>query len=1003
MDVKYEFLPRLFLRSPLYSFARYDLDRLPEVLEKQVFRNALWLASPDLYRQLSARGFDFQKLTEKQQHTLYKYYNRMCFRPTPFGSFASFTSLEWSDTGTLYLQPDDQASLHLEPDQALLSYLWSTKGAQSMDRLVSLNPTLYRLEREFRFIRSVPDARGKYHFTIEALEAEVFYIRLIARLRKNNLPVTELRQWVRSHLSCTENEAMVYIHFLLEAQVLLGPETGQIIGLGSVAMRSVFPGWVPGQKMFGTVLLSAAGPLEAWTAPVSNQSQEKQAPQQCFYAALERPLQSGGADRADQRELQKAIRILQQLALPADLADLQRFIRAFKAKFDLEKVPLLLALDPDAGISYANLGGGPSSAEALPEIRFPDPVAANNMAEWTEAHQVLFRLWRDTARDDHAPLQLNEQDILPLPASRHPRRWPVTMAVMYRRTEDHLLLEQAGGVTAAALIGRFSVFSEQVGELARSLAAEEQRYHPGLIFADIAQLNDLHVDNINRRQKIYPYTIPVNVYTETNDPAVIRPDDLYVSVVDDELILESKRLGKRVMPRLATAYNFHHNELAVFRLLGDLQYQGLHTGLFMDLERFFPGMDFYPRVVAEGVILACAKWKLDETVLKALSDEREDDAWTKVRNFRIQHHLPQRLSMGTGDQQLVFDLGDRREAAFFLQCIEPLKTATLQEYLLPDRSVKNGNKPLAGQFIAFLKHGEKIYDDLPARNRVSYAGVTREFLPGSNWLYLKIYCTTESANLILLLILKPSLEKNASAVREWFFIRYYDQAHHLRIRINVRDGLAGRLLVAVKAHVDSAPNGKMVRVFQADTYRRELERYGPDLIELAEHHFYRSSELLLQCIDEEAQETANLTEFQVAFLSAYHLLMAFQEDLPGAKRFTGLMVDAFQAEFGGTKELKIGMDAKYRVLKPGLTAIFQLQGEGSGLIKIGGDLLTKLIAWTEHIAAAAGHKTADEKTRLAGDLIHMHLNRAFRDNQRQQEFLVYYCLHKYITGRLARE
>src|ERR1700753_2600742 len=91
----YNFLPELFLRAPYYSFAGYDPERLEEVLKDRGFRNGLFLASPAFYNELKKKEFELHKLAEKEKHSVSKYYNRMCFRPTPFGSFASFSLLTW--------------------------------------------------------------------------------------------------------------------------------------------------------------------------------------------------------------------------------------------------------------------------------------------------------------------------------------------------------------------------------------------------------------------------------------------------------------------------------------------------------------------------------------------------------------------------------------------------------------------------------------------------------------------------------------------------------------------------------------------------------------------------------------------------------------------------------------------------------------------------------------------------------------------------------------------
>ncbi|KIA90917.1 hypothetical protein OC25_23750, partial [Pedobacter kyungheensis] len=119
----YRFLPEVFLRAPYYSFSGYDLSRLPEVLQQQAFRNAVFLASAGFYRLLEKKEFDFDRLTDKEKHSLFKYYNRMCFRSTPFGSFSSFTLLQWGSGGQVRLSEADESVLHLLPDQAMLREL----------------------------------------------------------------------------------------------------------------------------------------------------------------------------------------------------------------------------------------------------------------------------------------------------------------------------------------------------------------------------------------------------------------------------------------------------------------------------------------------------------------------------------------------------------------------------------------------------------------------------------------------------------------------------------------------------------------------------------------------------------------------------------------------------------------------------------------------------------------------------------------------------------------
>ena len=44
----------------------------------------------------------------------------------------------------------------------------------------------------------------------------------------------------------------------------------------------------------------------------------------------------------------------------------------------------------------------------------------------------------------------------------------------------------------------------------------------------------------------------------------------------------------------------------------------------------------------------------------------------------------------------------------------------------------------------------------------------------------------------------------------------------------------------------------------------------------------------------------------------------------------------------------------------------------------------------------------ERREQLLADIIHMHLNRLFADRQREQELVVYYCLHKQRLAARAK-
>jgi thiopeptide-type bacteriocin biosynthesis protein len=922
----YRFLDGLLLRAPFYSFSRYAPERLPQVLLSKEFQQAVQLASPVFYGLVKKKEFDFNKLSDKERFTLLKYYNRMCFRPTPFGAFASFTALDWADgraelahhrESCLYLLPEDPP----EQDEPL----------RETDRL-SLSPLLYRLKTEFRFIRRhLPEGEDKYRFTLDALAAEPLTVKLLARLEKGSEMAAGLARWMTGETGCAAGQALDYLNFLRAQQVL----------------------YVTGARR---PLISDQNP------EVQGRNRPSFDPDTRYYAVMERPGE-GGASAADRKELEKGVAALQML-YPAEVQTggaLARFITAFSARFADQKIPLLEALDPDAGVSYE---GSP-----LP----PAPA-------WTTTHRLFLRLWlQNAARGPYDPILISNEDLAA--EERNEPRYPATTSLLFRRAGDALLIEHAGGATATALAGRFSLFSDRVLHICRGIAASEKAANPGVVFADVSCTSGPHVDNINSRRRIYDHEISLGNVSDDADPErLLLPAALVLSVQGGELVLESTRLQKRVMPRLSTAFNHRHNGLGLFRLLCDMQYQGVRASLGLDLEMFFPGLPFYPRVSYGRCVLAQAKWKLDGAQLHG--------GLLALRNVCERFRLPRQVSCGIGDQQLVFDLSDETEALFFLRYIEGKEELTLTEYLPSGRSVASGHRELAGQYLAFLAHDQSLYRPSPAPFKVPVVKMRRTFVPGSEWLYIKLYCTPTASLKVLLEIVAPVLRANREHYAAWFFVRYADPEPHIRLRVCQNGTSSGILLSALARRASTGGRAELVRAFRVDTYERELERYGPDLMSDAEAVFCAGSELALAALRAELPETS------FAVLTAFHMCRIFLSSAEQCLQFAARSAEVFAAEFSLDKTQRIQMDAAYRKQRTSLTGIFAQQPQKRKM--------RRLVKAMKGLSTAAAGVSSERRLRLLSDICHMQLNRCFTTDQRRQEMEVWYYLQKFLTAQAAR-
>ncbi|MGF7029010.1 lantibiotic dehydratase [Sphingobacterium sp. HSC-15S19] len=97
--LSFEFDERLLLRKPILN----PCETFPENLEfffneSEIFREAIYLASRDLFIEINKRLINKKSLTERQLTALTKYFIRMRSRSTPFGLFAGISITSWGKT-----------------------------------------------------------------------------------------------------------------------------------------------------------------------------------------------------------------------------------------------------------------------------------------------------------------------------------------------------------------------------------------------------------------------------------------------------------------------------------------------------------------------------------------------------------------------------------------------------------------------------------------------------------------------------------------------------------------------------------------------------------------------------------------------------------------------------------------------------------------------------------------------------------------------------------------
>jgi len=1004
------FDPYLFMRTPALSYEDYQTDILADLLKKQFFRAAIFFASESLYMELKRYDFDYRILDKKVKLSLQKYFNRMCHRPTPFGMFSAFSSLNWSvfeDAEGCILE--DEKEVYINPD-----FQFTAEVARKMERSAEFNnvkyysnDTIYTIKGEKRYLTNRLDSdKRKTDFFINSFQSDRLLNKLL-NFCKTGKTKTELTEWLCMDVDDAD-EVKNYIEDLVSEGLLITGLCPNMTGtkyfdrLANIAAEKEgqseladeilrYGEIIAGIKTENDLDITAFGENELYMAA-------KKKFKSMFYVASERKSNSS-LDKKYQGYIHDGLICLNKITTDAAPASLTNFKSKFIARFEDQEIPILQALDREAGIGYQGLESNLITSELLEGIQLDLQSNSLNF-NWTPIHE--FFLSRFLNNRNSEPIIITEKDLEKLKGQSE-LKLPPSFSVVFRAFGDKVWIEQAGGCTGTALLGRFTLFNEKILEEAGYIASVEEKSNEDVIFAEISCFNDEHAANINSNAGIRAYEIPIGVHSTLNRENIISLADITISVVANNIVLRSKKLNKIIIPRLSSAFNYSRSELSVFRFLCDLQYQGLKFNFNFDLRSLLPGLGFYPRVEYKNSILFPSTWVLTTDEIVEITDNADphESFYKMCEKTRLNRHF----ALTEGDNQLLFDQQDYESVDLFVKVIKNKQTIVLQEVFFdPSATVTDREgKPYTGQFIATVFADETTYSQ---QNMAPYSSkknkVKRFYLPGDEWVYLKLYCHPATSNAILTKDIKRITAhlKKQNILKSWFFVRYNDPDHHLRIRVQINPRDAGEVVKyfdkKIRRHVEKGSVNNLL----LDTYKREIERYGEEMIGYAEEIFHVSSELIINYLKNFPNNDSGFSELHLAIVSVDEFLEVFFPELADKIFLLKNIHENMKHEFDDSKQVKLQLDGKYREYSG---FINNMHLNKAAIVHMAGKKeYNSFIKALKLLKSNAAALPAGKLMKFAADLVHMHLNRLFNDRQRNHEFIIYYLLYKYYLSVQAR-
>ena len=288
--------------------------------------------------------------------------------------------------------------------------------------------------------------------------------------------------------------------------------------------------------------------------------------------------------------------------------------------------------------------------------------------------------------------------------------------------------------------------------------------------------------------------------------------------------------------------------------------------------------------------------------------------------------------------------------------------------------------------------------------------IQRKFIPGSQWLYFKIYTGVKTADEVLTHTIRPFLWKLYAErrINDSFFIRYNDPDFHIRLRLHIDqfENYAPIFQCFEASFQPLVENGAVIKVL-CDTYIREIERYGPDTMELVERLFGIDSSAILELLEKIEglpTDTRETTRWQLALALLDDTMTAFGKTPDEKKVLFSWMAENFKKEFGFTSHpFTKQINNKYRRYREDIENALSSRDiftDYEPILQSRKSEIEKVAAAISRIQSS-GLKTptTDE---LLGSISHMTMNRWFRTNNRQFELVIYDFLTKYFESAIAR-
>lgn len=694
----------------VYRLPAFSVNQLMKLLDTEEelsgwlvderIRETVYVGSPDLYKEMQKLVNGEIKEGDKKRKietSLVKYLSRMSTRCTPFGLFATCSPGKIDDTTQFDITNEIGRCTRLDMYYlcALAQFLEYLPDIRREVRYYS-NNTLYKVDKCMRYIEYKYLNKRRMH-TISSVERSK-YLDVILKKAVPGIMLKDMVSYLKEQ-EIEEPEAQLFIESLIQSQLLVSELDVNITGetylnkiitiLSKISLedstRRLLDSLCSINDLLKKIDIGMTHSLINYRKIVDIVSEIPVPYMENYLFQVDATRKSTVATLGKSviAELQSVLSFFSKMGGMKNSSSLDNFRTAFYKRYEEREVPLAIALDSELGIGYP-AGHGIGDISPIVDNLILPAQKQRTVKTTTNVPTLMLQRLLKAVEDGVGEIILHPEEFKSV--SENWNGFPETLYAMFQVMKGEngnplLYIKSIGGGSAANLLSRFAHLDSQMEELVKSISEKESELVTDGILAEIVHLPGSRVGNILSRPHIREHEIVYLTSSDLPETNKIYIDDLMLSCRGGRLVLRSKKMNKKIFPRLTSAHNYYNDTLPVYRFLCDMQHQGKWTSFGLGWGELANLLDYKPRIRYGNSILSLASWRVRQDEVTAFTRLSDADLVNNVTEWRMKRNIPLIALLAEGDNELFIDFRSICSIRAFLSAVKKRPVFQLLEFI----------------------------------------------------------------------------------------------------------------------------------------------------------------------------------------------------------------------------------------------------------------------------------------------------------------------------------